>query len=319
MKVLVTGAAGFIGSHLVERLLARGDKVVAIDDFSSGYDPRIKKRNIQGALICPGFELVQLDICDRKKLAEVISDQDFDGVIHLAARTGVRPSLQEPQLYQEVNIGGTLNLLELFKGAPPGTFIFASSSSVYGASKRLPFQEDDPADLPLSPYAATKRAGELLCRAYSHIYGLPITCLRFFTVYGPRQRPDMAIHKFTHLIFEEKEIPIYGQGDSARDYTYIDDIIDGIVSVLNKSFPFEIINLGDSRPVQLNQLVTLLERGLGKKARTLNQSLHPADPPITYADIGKAQKLLGFFPKVKLEEGIDRFIPWFLENRLEEE
>ncbi len=317
MKVLVTGAAGFIGSHLVERLLAQGNKVFGIDDFSSGYDPEVKKKNIQEAMKATGFELAPVDICNRGKLARILSGQKFDVVIHLAARTGVRPSLLEPQLYQEVNIGGSLNLLEAFKENQPAAFIFASSSSVYGASTRLPFQEDDPADFPLSPYAATKRAGELLCRSYSRIYHLPITCLRFFTVYGPRQRPDMAIHKFSRLIFQGKEISLYGQGDSARDYTYIDDIIEGIISALNKSFPFEIINLGDSRPVQLAKLVALLEKRLGKKARTLNQPAHPADPTITYAHIEKAQKLLDFSPKVELEEGIDRFIPWFLKNQPE--
>lgn len=314
MRVLVTGAAGFIGSHLVDRLLVQGDKVFAIDDFSSGYDPEIKKRNIQAALKAPGFELCQVDIRDRTKLANILAGQKFDAVVHLAARTGVRPSLKEPRLYEAVNIGGTLNLLETVKEASLSTFIFASSSSVYGATSRLPFKEDDPADAPLSPYAASKRAGELYCRFYSRIYGIPITCLRFFTVYGPRQRPDMAIHKFSRLILEDKEIPIYGRGNSARDYTYIDDVIEGIISVLNKSFPFEIINLGDSRPVELTQLVALLEDGLRKKAHTVIQPAHPADPPITYADIDKAQKLLGFSPRVGIEEGISRFLPWFLKG-----
>ncbi|MEE8450070.1 MAG: NAD-dependent epimerase/dehydratase family protein [Thermodesulfobacteriota bacterium] len=317
MRILVTGAAGFIGSHLVERLLSLGHEVTGWDDFNPSYDPAVKQRNIESALGHPNFCLNRLDIRDQSKVKGAIKEEGFEAVIHLAARAGVRPSLKDPQIYQEVNVIGTINLLEEVKGAGLATFIFGSSSSVYGRRSQGSFSESDPVDRPLSPYAASKISAELLCRYYADVCHLPVTCLRFFTVYGPRQRPDMAIHKFSRLIRDDKEIPIYGAGDSGRDYTYIGDIVDGIISALNRPFPFEIINLGNSRPVKLYRLISLLEKALGKKARVKNVPAHPADVPITCADLSKAKARLTFSPKVSLEEGISEFVAWL--NQVEQQ
>jgi UDP-glucuronate 4-epimerase len=310
MRVLVTGAAGFIGSHLVERLLALGNEVTGWDDFNPSYDPAVKQRNIETALSQPNFRLHRLDIRDRSKIKEAIEGKEFEAVIHLAARAGVRPSLKDPQTYQEVNVTGTINLLEEVKQAGLASFIFASSSSVYGRRGQGPFFESDPVDRPLSPYAASKISAELLCRYYADVYQLPVTCLRFFTVYGPRQRPDMAIHKFSRLIRDEKEIPIYGGSDSGRDYTYIDDIVDGIINALERPLSFEIINLGNCQPVNLSRLISLLEKALAKKAKLTDVPAHPADVPITWADLSKAKRLLGYSPKISLETGISRFVAW---------
>jgi len=310
-RVLVTGGAGFIGSHLVDRLLDIGKKVICIDNFDPFYDPEIKKKNIEHNLENKNLTLIKEDIRNKKKLEETFETYDIDKIVHLAARAGVRPSIRDPLLYEDINIKGTLNLLKLCKNHPVENFIFGSSSSVYGINSKVPFSEDDHVNFPISPYAASKRACELFCFTYSHLYDLPITCLRFFTVYGPRQRPEMAIHKFTRLIDRGVTIEMYGDGTSKRDYTYIDDITNGIISALNKKFDFEIINLGNSETVELRYLISLIEKNLGKKAKIKQLPEQLGDVPITYADITKAKKLLNYKPKVKIEEGIRRFIGWY--------
>ena len=306
MNVLVTGGAGFIGSHVVEKLLARGDAVTVIDDFNDFYDPALKRRNIRR--FADKVKLVEADICG--DLQPVLAAQSFDAIIHLAARAGVRPSIAQPQLYTRVNIIGTQNLLELARKFGVKKLVFASSSSVYGVNQKVPFSEDDPIFNPISPYAATKLAGEALCHVYHHLYGLDIVCLRFFTVYGPRQRPDLAIRKFTEAILAGKPIDVYGDGSSRRDYTHIDDILQGILACLERSFGYEIINLGESRTVELRELVRLIEKSTGKKAQTRQLPTQPGDVPITYADISKAKRLLGYQPKIGIEEGIEKFVEW---------
>ena len=310
-QILVTGGAGFIGSHLVDRLLNMGKKVICIDNFDPFYDPEIKKKNIEHNLENMNFTLINEDIRNKKKLEEIFEMHSIDKIVHLAARAGVRPSIRDPLLYEDVNIKGTLNLLELCKKYQIKNFIFGSSSSVYGINSKIPFSERDPINFPISPYATSKRACELFCFTYSHLYDLPITCLRFFTVYGPRQRPEMAIHKFTRLISQGKTIEMYGNGTSKRDYTYIDDIIIGIISALNKKFDFEIINLGNSETVELKYLISLIEKNLKKKAKIKQLPEQLGDVPITYADITKAKKLLNYKPKVKIEEGIEKFVRWY--------
>lgn len=304
MTILVTGGAGFIGSHLVERL----KDVIVIDDFNDYYSPEIKRRNISSVL--DKIKLYQRDI--RENLDDIFQENKISIVIHLAARAGIRASLQDPMLYNSVNVLGTLNLLECCKKYGVKKFIFGSSSSVYGITSRLPFKEDDPLENPISPYAVTKIAGENLCKVYYSTYGVSITCLRFFTVYGPRQRPEMAIHKFVRLINENSPIPFYGDGSSSRDYTYISDIIDGIMASLDKDFGFEIINLGDSKTVTLKELVCIIEDILGKKAKLEYLPQQPGDVPITYADISKAKELLGYRPKVNIRDGIREFVKWYL-------
>ncbi len=311
MAILVTGGAGFIGSHLVERLLAAGQQIVVIDDFNDYYSPEIKRENINRVSANPDFKLIEGNICDRNCLNEIFRQHEISQVIHLAARAGVRASLAEPQLYNEVNVLGTINLLECCKEHNITKFIFGSSSSVYGTTTNIPFTEDDLSLQPISPYALTKVAGEQLCRVYHKAYGIAIICLRFFTVYGPRQRPEMAIHKFSRLISEEQPIPFYGDGASARDYTYIDDIVDGLVAALDCRVDFEVINLGDSRTITLKELVAKIEKSLGKKARLNKMPMQPGDVPITYAAIDKAKKLLGYQPKVEIEEGLKKFISWY--------
>ena len=309
--VLITGGAGFIGSHLVDRLLNMGKKVICIDNFDPFYDREIKKKNIEHNLENRNFVLVKEDIRNKKKLEEIFETYDIDKIVHLAARAGVRPSIRDPLLYEDVNIRGTLNLLELCKEYQVKNFIFGSSSSVYGINSKVPFSEDDPIKFPISPYAASKRSCELFCFTYFHLYDIPVTCLRFFTVYGPRQRPEMAIHKFTRLIDRGVTIEMYGDGTSKRDYTYIDDIINGIISALNKKFDFEIINLGNSETVELRYLISLIEKNLRKKAKIKQLSEQLGDVPITYADITKAKKLLNYEPKIKIEEGIEKFVRWY--------
>lgn len=308
MSILVTGGAGFIGSHLVERLLDRD--VVIIDDFNNSYPTEIKRRNINNVL--NKIKVVERDI--RDNLDEVFTQNKISTVIHLAARAGVRASLQDPMLYNSVNVLGTLNLLESCKKYGIKKFIFGSSSSVYGVTSRLPFKEDDPLQSPISPYAVTKIAGENLCRVYHSTYGISITCLRFFTVYGPRQRPEMAIHKFVRLINEDKPIPFYGDGSSSRDYTFISDILDGVMASLDKDLGFEIINLGDSKTVTLKELVCIIEDALGKKANLEYLPSQQGDVPITYADINKAKNLLGYRPNVNIKEGISKFAKWYLKE-----
>ncbi len=311
-RFLVTGGAGFIGSHLVDRLLAADPaRVVVIDDFNYFYNPEIKQANIAAHLKHPAYRLVRADICDYEKLSQVFREEVFDAIIHLAARAGVRPSLAAARLYEQTNIAGTLNLLDLAQRNGIKRFIFGSSSSVYGPAATPPFCEDAPL-APISPYAATKAAGELLAHTYSHLYGMQIVCLRFFTVYGARQRPDLAIHKFARQIAGHKPIPVYGDGSSERDYTYIDDIISGIVGALNyNATPFEIINLGESQTVTLARLIELLEEALGEQAIIDHQPPQPGDLPRTHADISKAKRLLGYNPTTPVEVGIRKFVEWF--------
>lgn len=315
-NLLITGGAGFIGSHLVDRLLATDvEHITVIDDFNDFYDPSIKRANITEHLKDPRYALSEVDIRDQPSLEQVFKTNNFDCVVHLAARAGVRPSLTEPQLYTETNINGTLNLLELARQNNIKQFVFGSSSSVYGINAKVPFSEDDPIRQPISPYAATKGAGELLCHTYSHLYGLRCICLRFFTVYGPRQRPDLAIHKFARLISDNKPIPVFGDGTTRRDYTYVDDIIDGVVSAMSyDQSDYEVINLGESRTVELRELISLLEKELDAHAVIERQPPQPGDVPQTFADITKARKLLGYNPQTQIEEGIHKFVGWFRGN-----
>ena len=312
-NVLVTGGAGFIGSHLVERLLGEGLwRVHVVDDFNDFYDPAIKRRNVAPHLSREDFHLTEADIRDRDALESVFRESAFDCVVHLAARAGVRPSLVEPLLYAETNIRGTLNLLELARAHGVRQFVFGSSSSVYGENEKVPFSEDDPVSRPISPYAATKAAGELLCHTYSHLWGLRSVCLRFFTVYGARQRPDLAIHKFARLISEGRPLPVFGDGTTRRDYTFIDDIIAGVRAAIDyEASAFEVFNLGESRTVELRELIALLERGLGREALIERRPTQPGDVPQTFADISKARRLLGYDPRTPIEEGIRRFVEWF--------
>lgn len=314
---LITGGAGFIGSHLSERLLSEGWRVVCLDNFDTFYDPQIKRNNISSALKEKYFSLIEGDIRDKRLLDNIFNKEEIDVVIHIAARAGVRPSIKEPALYYDVNVGGTLNLLEAVRGRNVKKFIFASSSSVYGENTKVPFSEEDNVDYPISPYAATKKAGELLCYTYYHLYRIPITCLRFFTVYGPRQRPEMAIHKFTRLIYEGKPVPVFGDGSSKRDYTFIEDIIEGVVKSIHSGSLYEIINLGESNTISLSDLIVLIENNLHKNAVIEKLPLQPGDVPITYADTGKARSLLGYNPQTNIKEGIRIFTEWFLkqENR----
>lgn len=315
MSILVTGGAGFIGSHLVERLLSSGQRVICLDNFNDYYDPQIKSMNIKESSKSRDFALFRGDIRDLG-LVETIFEQDrIEKVVHLAACVGVRYSLKRPLLYTEVNVQGTANLLEMSRKYGVDNFIFASSSSVYGNSKKVPFSEEDRADRPVSPYAATKKAGELLCTTYHHLYGLNVNCLRFFTAYGPRQRPEMAIHRFTHLIEQGKEIPVFGDGTSRRDYTHITDIIQGVMSALDKKCGFEIFNLGHSETVELNSLVRLLEENLNKKARIKNLPPQPGDVDVTYADVSKAERMLGYKTETGIEEGVRLFVKWFREHK----
>ncbi len=315
MHILITGGAGFIGSHLTERLLARQNKIVVVDNFNTYYDPEIKRQNLRAAQKSDKFSLYEADIRDEKKLEAIFAENKFDVIVHLAARAGVRPSLIDPLLYQDVNVHGTMNLLELAKKYRVPKFVFASSSSVYGNNKKVPFSESDNVDFPVSPYAATKKAGELIGYTYHHLYHFSFIGIRFFTVYGPRQRPDMAIHKFTRLIDEDREIPVFGDGSSRRDYTFVDDIVDGITAIVDKSEGYDIFNLGDSRTIGLLEMIKTIEKALGKKANLRWLPMQPGDVPTTFADISKAQKKLGYEPKVLFEEGIERFVDWYIHNR----
>lgn len=316
MKVLVTGGAGFIGSHLSERLVARGDDIVIVDSFDPYYDPRIKRRNIARVLTSGNARLIEADICDHAAVDAELGDDAIDAIIHLAARAGVRPSLERPLDYVRTNIEGTQSLLEIARARGIRPFVFGSSSSVYGDSTPVPFRESEPANDPISPYAATKRAGELLCNAYAHLYGMSIACVRLFTVYGPRQRPDLAIHKFARLMARGAEIPLYGDGTTERDYTYIDDIVDGLVAALDwctASAPgtFETANLGESRTTSLARLVEILSAELGVSPRIQRLPEQPGDVQRTFADVSKARELFGYDPATTVEEGIRRFADWF--------
>lgn len=311
-RFLVTGGAGFIGSHLVDRLLTQNPaRVTVVDNFDEFYDQHTKRSNIENHLRHPAYRLVETDIRNYNSLRQLLSEEVFDVIVHLAAKAGVRPSVADPRGYQEVNIAGTLNLLELAERNGIKKFVFGSSSSVYGPAAIPPFKEDAPLS-PISPYAATKAAGELLAHTYSHLYGLNITCLRFFTVYGPRQRPDLAIHKFARLIASGRPIPVYGDGLAERDFTYIDDILQGVMAAIDyDATPFEVVNLGESQTITVNRLIELLEDALGQKAIIDHQPAQPGDMPRTHADITKAATLFGYKPATPVEAGLRKFVEWF--------
>ena len=323
MRILVTGGAGFIGSHVCERLLGVGHDVIAIDNFNEFYDPRIKRDNVNHVVETAArsgrmFLLCEGDIRDGEFVNAIFSQEEPQAVIHLAAAAGVRPSIENPILYEEVNIRGTMHLLEAARSAGIRAFLFASSSSVYGDNHKVPFAETDCVDNPISPYAATKKAGELLCHTYYHLYGMTIACLRFFTVYGPRQRPDLAIHKFTRLIDNGTPIPFYGDGTTSRDYTYIDDIVNGVAKAFtwacDNDHRYEIFNLGESKPIELRSLVALIETTLEKKALVEPMPMQAGDVQRTFADLTKSTALLGYQPMVCIEEGIRSFVSWYREK-----
>ncbi|MCK4653106.1 MAG: GDP-mannose 4,6-dehydratase [Candidatus Cloacimonetes bacterium] len=312
MNILITGAAGFIGSHLCEALIGK-HRVFGLDNFCDFYDPGIKWNNIKTLQKNDNFILFETDIRDEKRLGSIFSGNKFDLVIHLAAMAGVRPSIKNPKLYTEVNINGTVNLLEQCKKYGIKNFIFASSSSVYGNNKKIPFSEADPVDFPISPYASTKKVGELICHTHFHLYGMSVLCLRLFTVYGPRQRPDLAIYKFARLMLDEKAIPVYGDGTTQRDYTYVDDIIDGILKAIEfvqTGHHYEIFNLGESQTITLNRMIETLEKALGIKAKREFLSMQLGDVERTYADISKSKKMLGYDPQTDFGDGIAKFVEW---------
>lgn len=310
-RVLVTGAAGFIGSHLTDELLERGDEVIGVDNFNSYYDPAIKRRNLDRARSMDRFTLHETDICDEPAVQQLFDQVRPDVVVHLAARAGVRPSLQDPNLYHRVNVIGGQHILDACRAYKPSHLVFASSSSVYGGSTAIPFCENDPVMTPVSPYAATKRMNELQAHVYQHVYGVRTTLLRFFTVYGPRQRPDMAIHKFTKMILAGDPIPMFGDGSSQRDYTYIDDIIQGVVRAVDTPFDYEIFNLGESHTTTLRELITLIERHTGKEAVIDQQPMQPGDVEATYANVDHAREKLGYAPRTSMDDGIARFVTWY--------
>jgi len=316
MNLLVTGGAGFIGSNLIDRLLKDGHTVVCIDNFDDYYNPSIKEQNISGALLNDRFVIVRGDIRDVSALEKCFSNISIDVVIHLAARAGVRPSLVNPELYYDVNVIGTLRLLEAMKKWNVTRLVFGSSSSVYGNNNHVPFSETDSVDRPVSPYAASKKAGELLCYTYHELYKFDLYCLRFFTVYGPRQRPEMAIHHFVKKILAGDRITLFGDGSSQRDYTFIDDILDGVTKCLNNLKGYEIINLGESQTISLVDLITVIENLTGKKARIDWKPMQPGDVTRTFADITKARKILGYNPQYHVADGIKIFIEWYQKNGL---
>lgn len=310
MKILLTGVAGFIGSNLAEKLVAEKYKVVGIDNFDTFYSIETKKANLKKLKINPHFNFIYGDIRDSTLLNEIFSKNKFDIVVHLAAKPGVRPSIEFPEDFYDVNIRGTLILFETMKKHNVKKMIYASSSSVYGNNQKIPFSENDNVDCPISPYAATKKAGELIAYNYHHLYGFDVFCLRFFTVYGPRQRPDLAIHKFTNLILSRKELTIYGAGETTRDYTYIDDILNGLANAILRIKNYEIVNLGGSNPISLYELINLLEEEIGIKANKRFLPLQKGDALKTFADITKAKKILNFNPVIGINEGIRRFLEW---------
>jgi UDP-glucuronate 4-epimerase len=313
--ILTTGGAGFIGSHLVDRLLATTDaRVVVIDNFNDFYAPKIKRANVRPQLENPRYQLFEADIRNFDQLRAIFANTAFDAIVHLAAGAGVRPSLEQPRAYEQTNVAGTLHLLELAREFGIRKFVFGSSSSIYGANPNAPFREEF-LPLPISPYAATKAAGEMLAYTYSHLYQIQTVCLRFFTVYGPRQRPDLAIHKFARLMTEGKPIPLYGDGTTERDYTFVSDIVNGIVAALHyDQTMFETINLGCSETVPLQRVVALLETSLGISANINRLPMHPGDLERTHADISKAERLLGYAPTTTIEMGIQKFVEWFTQR-----
>ncbi len=310
MRILVTGGAGFIGSHLCEYWLKRGHQVATIDNLDPFYEPQLKRANLDEIKAAGSLQVFEADIRDAACLAEIFAHFRPEAVAHLAARAGVRPSLLEPELYTSTNVLGTVNLLELSRKCEVRRFIFASSSSVYGKYNRVPFCEDDPISKPLSVYAATKAAGEALAFTYHHLYGLPIIMLRIFTVFGPRQRPDLAIRKFAQLIERGQEVPMFGDGSMQRDYTYVTDVVAAFELALEAPFGFEIFNLGNSRTIRLDYMVDTLEKALGKKALRKQLPPQPGDMEITYADLRKSRRQLGYNPQVTFEDGIQSFVQW---------
>jgi UDP-glucuronate 4-epimerase len=316
MNVVVTGGAGFIGGHLCRRLLERGDGVWAVDNFDPFYDPAIKRRTVAELSAFPAFRLVEADVCEPRAVeAALPGGGQVDAIVHLAARPGVRPSIQQPLAYARTNVEGTAAVLELSRALGNVPVVFGGSSSVYGNSAPVPFREDDPVAEPISPYAATKRAGELLCHAHHALYGTSIVCLRFFTVYGPRQRPDLAIHKFARLMAEGRPIPFFGDGSARRDYTWVDDVVQGVEGAIALAHGtpgvFEIVNLGESRTTSLSRLVELLGQALGVEPVLDRQPAQPGDVDRTCADVTKARRLLGYDPRTPVEEGIPLFVEWF--------
>lgn len=318
MTFFITGVAGFIGSSLAERLLKEGNKVVGIDNFCDFYNPKIKESNIRKISLDEKFKLYRSDIRDRQAVNRIFTENDIDVVIHLAAMAGVRPSIENPILYQEVNCVGTQNILEEMKLNSVTNLVMASSSSVYGNCKTVPFKENMIVDFAISPYAATKKANEVMAHVYHKLFNFNVLMLRFFTVFGPKQRPDLAINKFTRLMLEDKEIPMFGDGTTSRDYTYIDDIVDGIMKsikyVENNDNVYEILNLGNSTPVTLKEMINTISKVLGKNPKINQLPMQLGDVQRTYADISKAQKLIGYEPKISFEEGIQNFITWYREN-----
>jgi UDP-glucuronate 4-epimerase len=316
LKALITGGAGFIGSHTTAALLSRGDQVACLDNFNDYYSPQRKRKNVSEFLDNPDYRLYEGDIRDKERLKEVFAEEKPAKVIHIAAMAGVRPSIERPLLYEEVNVKGTLNMLEAAHRHRVTNFLFASSSSVYGGQEKVPFSEDDPITHPISPYAATKAAGELLCYTYHHLYSLNITCLRFFTVYGPKGRPDMAPYLFTKWVFEGAGLTMFGDGTTSRDYTYIDDIVSGVVAALDADLGYEIINLGNSQTVILGDFIALVEDLVGKKAHIVQEDMQLGDVPRTCADISKARRLLGYDPQTPVEEGMKHFVAWYRQEVL---
>ena len=314
MRILVTGGAGFIGSHLAEKLLAAGHDVVVLDDFNDFYDPGVKHANVAG--FARDISVCRVDLRESDSVRSLFRREKLDTIVHLAARAGVRPSIQQPRLYYDTNVSGTLHLLEAARVTGVQRFIFASSSSVYGALKAVPFSEDQHLIQTLSPYGATKVAGEFLCSTYSHLYQMRVVALRYFTVYGPRQRPDLAIHQFTKRIYADQPVDQFGDGSTRRDYTYIDDIIQGTMAALDYSGPlYDVFNLGESQTIELKNLICAIENALGKPAKINQLPEQAGDMPLTYADISKARKLLGYNPTTKLSEGLPKFIDWFLQSQ----
>jgi UDP-glucuronate 4-epimerase len=308
--VLITGGAGFIGSNLVDSLLGKNINVIALDNFDSFYSEDIKHKNIKKALTYENFKFFRVDICNKQELKNIFEENNIQMVVHLAAKAGVRPSIENPQDYYQVNVQGTLNILEMMREFSVKKLVFASSSSVYGNNKKIPFSEIDSVDNPISPYAASKKAGELLCHTYHHLYGFDVFCLRFFTVYGPRQRPDLAIHKFSDFIIQGLPIPIYGDGSTARDYTYIDDVVQAICSSIEKVNGYEIINIGESKLISLNLMIQTLEENLDTKAIREYLPCQPGDVDVTWADISKAKNIIGYHPQWEFNNGISEFVKW---------
>ncbi|MBV9772536.1 MAG: SDR family NAD(P)-dependent oxidoreductase [Gemmatimonadetes bacterium] len=318
MRVLVTGGAGFIGSHVCQRLVERGDEVVAVDNFDRFYDPAVKRGNLVALEGHPRFRLLEADVCDPDGVEAALGEGGVDAVVHLAGRPGVRPSIHQPLDSVHVNVGGTVGMLEVARRRGARAFLLGSSSSVYGNAAPVPFRESDPVAQPISPYAASKRAAELLGHTYAHLHGLAVVCLRLFTVYGPRQRPDLAIHRFTRLMAAGDEIPLFGDGSTRRDYTYVDDVVQGVEGAIRYALDhpgvFEIFNLGESRTVTLTELVALLGHELGVEPRIRRLPAQPGDVERTFADVSRARALLGYDPRTPLEDGVRRFVRWFRER-----